>query len=898
MTPPRGAKKRSAAPMEVEVIRHSDKRANIPTNELRGFVDDDEKRPQTTLYPRDPSLDPQLVWRGKDEQDSQDLAVPTVPIYIQEKVHPRVIIENLRQTATDGGPEPELSLFDDFNGIEFEELIDFYEHEQNWTNRLILGDSLLVMTSLAEKEGLRGKVQTIFIDPPYGIGFGSNWQVSTQNREVRDGKLDHVSRQPEQIRAFRDTWKDGIHSYLAYLRDRLTVSRDLLADTGHVFVQIGDENVHLVRSLLDEVFGAENFISLITFRKTSGATGDFLGGITDYLLWYAKDRSQAKYRQLFRAKAVGADGASGYSRVELVDGTRRAMTPEERAEPSRLPEGARPYTLDNLTSQSAGREKGEGASSWFPVDHDGKTFTPGNARWKTNEDGMERLRLAGRLGAAGNTLRYVRFIDDFPAFPFANAWDDTGVAGFGDPKVYVVQTNTKVVQRCILMTTDPGDLVLDPTNGSGTTAVVAEQWGRRWISVDTSRVAVALTRTRLAALKLPYYLLADTPAGARKEEEVTGRPTTQVSFGRDVRKGFVYKRVPHVMLRDIAQNPDIRAGMSPAQINDAIARHSDQELLFDQPYEEAKIVRVCGPFTVESLSPHRVLAVDDAPASEDIPASDGAFDETVLSNLLKAGVQNQIRQQRLQFDTLEPYAGEWITARGTFTDTDGETRQVAVSLGPEYGTVGDDQVREAAKEAVKGVGFDLLLVCGFAFDATASETAKEFRPGTSGGWAVTAGERKFGKLPVLLVRMNPDLSMGEDLLKQTGAGNLFTVFGEPDVQIDRTPEGKVEVEVRGVDVYDPTTGEIRSDDTDAIACWFIDTNYNAESFFVRDAYFTGANDPYKRLRQALKAEIDEEAWSSLYRTRSRPFDPPATKTIAVKIINHHGDEILKTYQVD
>jgi adenine-specific DNA-methyltransferase len=293
-----------------------------------------------------------------------------------------------------------------------------------------------------------------------------------------------------------------------------------------------------------------------------------------------------------------------------------------------------------------------------------------------------------------------------------------------------------------------------------------------------------------------------------------------------------------------------------------------------------------------------VLAVEDSPASEDIPASDGAFDDTVLSNLLKAGVQNQIRQQRLQFDTLEPYAGEWITARGTFADTDGETRQVAISLGPEYGTVGDDQVREAAKEAVKGVGFDLLLVCGFAFDATASETAKEFRPGTDGGWAVTAGERKFGKLPVLLVRMNPDLSMGEDLLKRTGAGNLFTVFGEPDVQIDRTPDGKIEVEVRGVDVYDPTTGEIRSDDTDAIACWFIDTNYNAESFFVRDAYFTGANDPYKRLRQALKAEIDEEAWASLYRTRSRPFDPPATKTIAVKIINHHGDEVLKTYSVE
>lgn len=753
------------------------------------------------------------------------------------------------------------------------------------------------MTSLAEKEGLRGKVQTIFVDPPYGIGFGSNWQVSTDSREVSD-KVKDVTLQPEQIRAFRDTWKDGIHSYLAYLRDRLTIARELLADTGHVFVQIGDENVHLVRSLLDEVFGADNFISLITFKKTSGATGDFLGGVTDYIVWYAKDRAQAKYRQLYRSREVGGVGGGAYNRVEMPDGARRRIRPEELEDLSNLPQGARAFRLQTMTSDAQGRQKGEGAASWFPVEIDGISYRPSTkARWKTNEAGMERLRLAGRLQGTARTLNYVRFHDDFPAFPLTNFWEDTQ-SGSGMDKVYVVQTNTKIVERCMLMTSDPGDLVLDPTNGSGTTAVVAEEWGRRWISIDTSRVAVALTRTRLAALRLPYYLLADTPAGARKEEEITGRPNVQATFNRDVRKGFVYKRVPHIMLRDIAQNPDIKPGMSREEIDAAIARHSDQELLFDQPYEENKIVRVCGPFTVESLSPHRVLSTSDAPESEDVPASEAAFDETVLNNLMKAGVQNQIRQQRLEFDSLEPYAGEWIAARGTFTDTDGETRQVAISLGPEYGTVGDDQVREAAKEAVRGVGFDLLLVCGFAFDSTAAETAKEFRPETEGGWAVTAGERRFGKLPVLLVRMNPDLSMGEDLLKQTGAGNLFTVFGEPDVQIDRTADGKVEVEVRGVDVYDPTTGEIRSDDTNAIACWFIDTNYNAESFFVRDAYFTGADDPYKRLRQALNADIDEEAWASLYRTRSRPFDPPATGTIAVKIINHHGDEVLKTYVVE
>jgi adenine-specific DNA-methyltransferase len=895
MTPPHGAKSKATGPKAVEVIRHTDKRANIPTDELRGFVADDEKRPTPTIYPRDPSLDPQLVWRGKDEQDISDLEVPTVPIYIQEKLHPQVLIENLRQTAAAGDAEPELSLFDDFNGIGFEDLIDFYQHEQNWSNRLILGDSMLVMTSLAEKEGLRGRVQTVFIDPPYGINFGSNWQVSTQTREVRDGKLDQVSRQPEQIRAFRDTWKDNIHSYLAYLRDRLVVTRDLLADTGNVFVQIGDQNVHLVRSVLDETFGPENFISLITFRKTAGATGDFLPGTVDYIVWYAKDRAQAKYRQLYREREVGGLGGAAYNRVLLPDGTKRRMTPEERDDLSRLPADARPYRLQTLTSESQGRAKGEGAASWFPVDLDGVSYRPSmQARWKTNEAGMARLKLAARLEGSGRTLNYVRFHDDFPAFPLTNFWEDTQ-SGSGMDKVYVVQTNTKIVERCVLMTTDPGDLVVDPTCGSGTTAVVAEQWGRRWITIDTSRVAVALARTRLAALRLPYYLLADSPAGARKEEAVTGRPTTQTNFGSNVKRGFVYRRVPHVMLRDIAQNPDIAEGMSGKQLDAAIARHSAGELLLDQPYEDRRIVRVCGPFTVETLSPHRVLSEDDMPESEQVPASTESFEDTVMANLRKAGVQNQIRAQRLEFESLEPWPGEWISARGTSKDADGSERQIGISLGPEYGTVSADQVREAAKEAVRGVGFDLLLVCGFAFDAASAETAQEFRPTEDGGWAVTTEERKFGKLPVLLVRMNPDLSMGEELLKQTGAANLFTVFGEPDVQIDHTTDGKVEVEVRGVDIYDPTTGEIRSDDTDAIACWFIDTNYNGESFFVRDAYFTGANDPYKRLRQALKADIDAEAWASLYRTRSRPFDPPTTGTIAVKIINHHGDEVLKTY---
>ncbi len=754
------------------------------------------------------------------------------------------------------------------------------------------------MASLAEKEALRGKVQTIFFDPPYGIGFGSNFQTSTEKREVKDGKASDMTRQPEQIRAFRDTWKDGIHSYLTYLRDRLAIARDLLNDTGNLFVQIGDENVHLVRALMDEVLGRENFISLITFRKTSGATSDFLGGITDYLVWYAKDRSQAKYRPVYRTKALGGDGVSGYTWADT-GAERRKMTSAERLDPSRLPPNSRVYTLDNLTSQSAGREKGVGAASWFRVDFGGNAFTPGNARWKTNAEGMARLRAAGRLGAIGATLRYVRFLDDFPAFPIANAWDDTGVAGYGDPKVYVVQTNTKVIQRCILMTTDPGDLVLDPTNGSGTTAVVAEEWGRRWIATDTSRVAIALTRTRLAALKLPYYLLADSQPGAAMEAKLTAAIPPAQSYGNDVRRGFVYKRIPHIMLKDIAQNPEIEPGMTRGQIDEAIRRHSKQEMLFDQPYEDRKTVRVCGPFTVESLSPHRVISEHEAPASETLPESSGSYEDTILSNLAKAGVQNRDRGQRLDFDNLEPFpGGRWLHAAGEFLDDAGERRRIALSLGPEFGTVGPAQVKEAAKEAIRGIGFDLLLVLGFSFDARSGEAAEEFQPDqATGGWLSLAQEKRFGKLPVLLVKMNPDLSMGEDVLKATGAGNLFMVFGEPDVLIE-TDNGRVEVEIRGVDVYDPTTGEVRSNTTDEIACWFIDTNYNGESFFVRDAYFTGANDPYKRLKAALKADIDEDAWASLYRTRSRPFARPDTGRIAIKVINHYGDEVLKVYAIE
>jgi adenine-specific DNA-methyltransferase len=887
-------KKKPAGPTPVEATKHLDKRANIPTAELRDFAADYEATPGKLLYPRDPSLDPQLVWKGKDEQDREALEVPVVPVYIQESIQPQAIIENVREqakkVATDAGAPDQLAMnfFGDFNGLTFKERVDFYQHKQNWTNRMILGDSLLVMASLAEKEGQKGKVQMIYMDPPYGIKFGSNWQVSTRKRDVRDGKVEDMAREPEVIKAFRDTWELDIHSYLPYLRDRFASALELLSETGSIFVQIGDDNVHLVRSVLDEVFGSDNFIGLITFTKTSSATSEYLAGTADHLLYYGKNRDLAKYRQLFLDKEVGRAGASGYTRAEFSDGTRRPLTVEEIRTTGVVDPGARTYTLDNLTSQ---RPPGD-----FPVDFGGKTYRPARGYWKTHPDGMAKIRVAGRMELIGNTLRYVRFIDDFPVYPLANIWTDTGVAGYASDKKYVVETSAKIVERCILMATDPGDLIVDPTCGSGTTAYVAEQWGRRWITIDTSRVALALARTRLMSAKYSYYLLADSHEGVRKEAEISGQVPPPYETKGDIRKGFVYKRVPHVMLKSIANNPDIEEGMTREEITEAISRHADTEVLYDQPYEDNKRIRVAGPFTVESLSPHRVLSTDEPqPASERGDTTE-SFVTTIIDNLRKAGVQNTKKGERLVFDRLETFAGAWLNAEGEYTDKAGQAKRIAVSLGPQWGAVGAEQVKEAAKEALKGAGFDLLVVCGFAFDAHAGETAKEFSPalrepqGERGGQEGFVAEetKQYGKLPVMLARMNLDLSMGDEVLKKTGTGNLFMVFGEPDLSIEKQPDGKLVAEVRGVDVYDPTTGQIRSSSTDDIACWFIDTNYNEESFFVRHAYFCGDDEPYDKLKRALRAEVDEAAWSTLYSTRSYPFDAPETGKIAVKVINHYG----------
>lgn len=947
-TPATPSSSSASSSLTIDAIRHEDAtRKNIPTAELQSVMRRDEQSPIRVAYARrNRDLDPQLVWRGKDAQDeAAELLVQAPPLYIQEKVHPQVLIEDLkRQTARAAAERAETQvgqggftadLFADFNGLPSEDArTEFYRHDGHWQNRMILGDSLGVMASLAEREGLRGKVQCIYFDPPYGIKFNSNFQWSTTSRDVKDGNAEHITREPEQVKAFRDTWRDGIHSYLTYLRDRLTVARDLLTESGSIFVQIGDENVHRVRAVMDEVFGDGNCVALIPFSKTGGQTAEFLGEVCDYIIFYAKNKELLKYRQPYLKKSRGGTGSGEYSWVETFVGERRRATRQESDVPDNLPSGSKFLIPDNLTSS---RPPGN-----FPVEFQGRAQTPKKGFWKTSPDGMKRLVKAGRVMRQGETLRYVRFFDDFPVSPVANMWVDTAARGWGEDKVYVVQTGARIIERCILMATDPGDLVLDPTCGSGTTAYVAEQWGRRWITMDTSRVALALARARIMGARYPYYLLADSREGQLKEAEVTRSAPAATATRGNINHGFVTERVPHITLKSIANNPEIddlwqrhqieleplRARLNtllgkawqeweiprdadpawPADakttharwwqqriqrqkdIDASIAARAEFEFLHDKPYEDKKKVRVAGPFTVESLSPHRTLAVDEDDDLIDTAAESEArydarqesrdFVSIILDNLRTAGVQQAHKADRITFTSLVPWPGEYVCAEGRYTDADGQTeRRAAVFIGPEFGTVSRPDLVSAAREAGDG-GFDVLVACAFNYDAHSSEFGK------------------LGRIPVLKARMNADLHMAEDL-KNTGKGNLFVIFGEPDIDILDAPGPgrRLQVKVNGVDVFHPATGEVRSDGPDGIACWFIDTDYNEESFFVRHAYFLGANDPYKALKTTLKAEIDADAWATLNRDISRPFERPASGRIAVKVINHLGDEVMKVFRV-
>ena len=927
--------KKPATPKTVEALKHEgEKRRNIPTAEYQAMIQKEQANPVKVKYPRNIDLDPQLVWRGKDEQDWSDLVIQAPPIYIQEKVHPKALIDDLLRMSRESdyaAGNTTLDLFADFNGIpKGVDKTEFYQHDQNWSNRMILGDSLQVMASLAEREGLRGRVQCIYFDPPYGIKFNSNFQWSTTSRDVKDGKTDHITREPEQVKAFRDTWRDGIHSYLTYLRDRLTVARDLLTESGSIFVQIGDENVHRIRALMDEVFGEDNFVCQIAFSKTTATSASLLPTSGDFLVWYAKNHDHIKYRQGYVQKS---NQLASYNIAERRDtGEWRKLTASEIKDWDSLPKEWSILSAQNLRSQ------GVRTNTTCAFEYQGRNFhSGGNHNWKTTMEGMSRLIKANRLILSGSLPNFKRYVEDFPVVPISDNWDDTAIAGFsGEDKLYIVQTATKVIERCIQMTSDPGDLVLDPTCGSGTTAYVAEQWGRRWITIDTSRVALTLARSRIMGARYPFYLLADSRDGQVKEAEVTRTvPASQPVHG-NVRHGFVFERVPHVTLKSIASNTEIdviwekwQAILEPLreelnvslqkkwqewevprdvdakwpedakklhtawwearvsrqmEIDASIAAKAEFEYLYDKPYEDKRKARVAGPFTVESLSPHRMLGVDENddlidPKVKDVCsgyANGQSFTQIILDNLKVAGVQQAHKEDRISFISLVPWPGGWVCAEGRYLEGDSEKR-AAVFIGPEFGTVQRQDLVEAAREAADA-NFDVLIACAFNFEAHTTEF------------------NKLGRVPVLKARMNADLHMAGEL-KNTGKGNLFVIFGEPDIDILTENDGQLRVKVNGVDVFDPSTGEVRSDTADGIACWFIDTDYNEESFFVRHAYFLGANDPYTSLKTTLKAEINLEAWETLHSDTSRPFPKPKSGRIAVKVINHLGDEVMKVFRI-
>ena len=930
---------RTKQPKSVETLTHEEaRRRNLPSAEHQPLMRDEEQSPVRVAYERrNRDLDPQLVWRGKDEQDWSDLVVNVPPLYIQERVHPKVLVDDLKRESRNGRESDgyQTDMFADFNGLPSEDAkTEFYRHDANWSNRMILGDSLQVMASLAEREGLRGKVQCIYIDPPYGIKFNSNFQWSTTSRDVRDGNREHITREPEQVKAFRDTWRDGIHSYLTYLRDRLTVARDLLADSGSIFVQIGDLNVHRVRAVMDEVFGEGNFAAIIFFLKTTGKGSKFLDPSGDYLLWYTKDSSHCKARPAYKFRSAETLEQQ-YNMASVDNCNYRRLSTHELRMPSLLPDEYRRFMPSSVYSDSGG------ATTTFTYAYERKPYQPLRGYfWRTTRDGFDRLDKAARLCSVGNYIRYRMYEDDYPIVRITNYWDDVRAGGFGDAKVFVVQTTTDVVKRCILMTTDPGDLVLDPTCGSGTTAYVAEQWGRRWITIDTSRVALALARARIMGARYPYYLLADSREGQVKQAQLERRtPSESPTYG-NVRQGFVYERVPHITLRAIANNAEIDVIWEEAQqelepirvelnralgesweewqiprhgeetwadetkklhatwwerriarqkkIDASIAANADYEYLHDKPYEDRGKVRVAGPFTVESISPHRVLGVDENGDIIDSVAEPKAgygsgydFGQVILDNLRTSGVQQAHREDRIEFTSITLWPGQLVCADGRYTegtDEDGIERRAAIFIGPEFGTVSRPDLVQAAREAADG-GFDVLIACAFNYEAHTTEF------------------ESLGRVPVLKARMNADLHMADDL-KNTGKGNLFVIFGEPDIDILEADDDQIKVRVNGVDVFHPNTGEVRSDGPEGIACWFIDTDYNEEAFFVRHAYFLGASDPYKSLKTTLKAEIDADAWATLHSDTSRPFDKPDSGRIAVKVINHLGDEVLKVFRVE
>jgi len=847
----------------IEQYKHENQqRANNPPVGLvtpETDPDGDSKK-----YAYDPHIDPQLVWAGKAEHTSFE--VPTVSLHVHERIDPRTIIEAVRKPNQSQGIQ--LSLFKKpEENPPIRQAIEFYKHKHNWTNRLVAGDSLLVMNSLLEKEGMAGQVQMIYFDPPYGIKYGSNFQPFVNKRDVKDGKDEDLTQEPETIKAFRDTWELGIHSYLTYLRDRLLLARELLSESGSIFVQISDDNLHHVREIMDEVFGVNSFAKIICVQKTGGLSQSLIPGTSDYLIWYGKDISQIQYRQLYLERTTGE--GSLYKLIELSSGEKRRMTKEERIDSNLIPQGSKVFRYTSL----------ESANPVFPFDYQDKTY---RQRWKTNEFGLRRLSIADRLYSTGNTLQYQRYHEDFPVVFLTNNWTDTGSGSFLEPQIYAVQTPTKVLQRCILMTTAPGDLVLDITCGSATTAYVAEQWGRRWITCDTSRVAITLAKQRLMTATFDYYQLANSQEG--------------------VGSGFKYKTVPHITLKSIANNPEIREGMNRIEIEQAINKYADQETLYDQPLLDKSKARVTGPFTVEAVPAPIVKPIDDVinpPVADQSIARSG---ETLRQSewrdeMLKTGIRGK-NGQYIEFSRVEALPGtRWLHADAETKPNDlggntvkesggtyGEPMRAVISFGPEHAPLEQRQVEMAIEEARTLIPKPKLIIfAAFQFDP---EAAKDI------------DETNWPGVTLLKAQMNMDMQT-EDLKKKRASNDSFWLMGQPDVALRRINRGedagKWEVEVYGFDYYNTKTGNIESGNVEKIAVWMLDIDYDGRSVFPRQVFFpmAGEKDAWSRLARNLKAEIDEDLIESYQGTVSLPFEIGEYQRVAVKIVDDRGIESLK-----
>lgn len=859
------------------IIHPDDTRTVIPTSELAGEeamnIADSPKTSQYRTFKNDfdRGRDPELYWLGKyanddDETKSPDLRVDIRSLYVHEDIAPEMLIKRLyqvRQEQRNPGQPMLFSPEDMRTEVEnqLERVADYYTHSMGWKNRLIQGDSLLVMNSLLNREGMAGKVQTIYIDPPYGIKYGSNWQMKLNSRDVKDND-ENVSGEPEMIKAFRDTWELGIHSYLSYLRDRLVLAKELLTQSGSVFVQISDDNVHLVRNLLDEVFGSENFVSQIVYQKTSGATSNTLGCVCDFILWYARDIEQIKVRKLFKEKSFEEDGAQ-FSRIELETGERIAISDWEKNNNKifdfkNRPKGSRVFRQSDLTSQTGSE------SIRFEVEFEGKIYRISNSRgWRTSETGMERLRQLKRLASTQNSLRFVNYWEDFPFVEQTNLWMDTTVGSFLEEKRYVVQSSIKAVQRCILMTTDPGDLVLDPTCGSGTTAFVAEQWGRRWITIDTSRIALNIAKTRLSTALFPYYELFDKENG-------------------NIRQGFVYKTVPHITLKSLAND------LEP-----------DVETLYDQPIEDKKRIRVNGPFTVETLQSYNVASPESVDDRPDEAEENRLFQERIFSHLQTAGIRNGDKSQRANFKQVEAVSHPYLHAKGWYTDGDGEDRLVYFHIGPKFGTVSKLAVSEAVKafrSKARNEGASWLVVLGFSFEDSINDA-----------------DYNLGTYTVSKVRMHDDLMQDGLLKKDKGAGSFITI-GEPDIAIVNDSEVACHVEIRGLDIYDPIKDDVKARSVEDIAYWEIDDDYDEQQFIVREIHFCGGNkkeyDAWKKglnslasaktkkkAETTLKLELSDEVWDTLYDFRSSAIERRPGRKICVRVVSQFGEESSKVLTI-